>query len=146
MPNLFRNKLRGPEITMASRPIRTLRQPQSFGDEFAALELVPPLTRPKRPKKANNLYETEVTEVGREKKLVLIHYEGYESRFDKWRSYDRDGEYFPLIRQEKPYVLTAASLDDRVNNFTELLKKYKYEEIFYNLLTCSQSSPTAVTE
>ena len=125
---------------MASRPRRTLRQPQRFGDEFAAPELVPSLTRPKRPKKDNNLYETEVTEVDREKKLVRIHYKGYESRFDKWRSYDGDGEYFPFIRQEKPYVLTAAFLDDRVNLFTDLLKKYKYEEIFYNLLTCSQSS------
>ena len=92
---------------MASRPRRTLRQPQRFDDEFAAPELVPSLTRPKPPKKDNNLYEIEVTEVDREKKLMRIHYKGYESRFDEWRPYDRDGEYFPFIRQEKPHVLTA---------------------------------------
>ena len=106
---------------MVSRPRRTLRQPQRFDDEFAAPELVPSLTRPKRPKKDNNLYEIEVTEVDWEKKLVRIHYKGYESRFDEWRPYDRDGEYFPFIRQEKPHVLTATSFDDKFNHFADLI-------------------------
>ena len=61
-----------------------MRQPQSFGDEFAAPELVPSWTRPKRPKKDNNLYETDLIEVDWEK-LFRIHYKGYESQFDEWR-------------------------------------------------------------
>ena len=44
-----------------------------------------------------------------------------ESWFDEWRLYNRDGKCFPFIRQEKPHALTAASLDDRVNHFTDLL-------------------------
>ena len=39
----------------------------------------------KKVKKDNGLYEIEVKEVNKEKKMVLIHYKGYDSRFDEWR-------------------------------------------------------------
>ena len=51
------------------------------------LHLAPPiaLAKPvKKQKKDNNLYEIEVTEVDRKRKLVRIHYKGYDSRFDEW--------------------------------------------------------------
>ena len=106
---------------MASRPKRTLRKPHCFCDEFAALVPSRCTSQPKQTKKDDALYEIDVSEVDRERKLVRIHYKGYESKFDEWRPYDRDGEYFPFIRQEKPHTLTTMSLEDRSHHFTDLL-------------------------
>ena len=53
--------------------------------------------------------------------MVRIHFKGYDSKFDEWRPYDQDGDYFPFIRCETPYVLSEDSLFDRVNNFKDLL-------------------------
>ena len=79
---------------MASRPKRTLRNPRRFCDEFAAPVHSCCTSQPKQTKKDDALYEIEVSEVDRERKLVRIHYKGYESKFDERRPYDRDGEYF----------------------------------------------------
>lgn len=103
---------------MASRPKRTLCKPIRFADEFAIHNGKGSI---KRPKKDNNLYEVEIKEVDREKKCVRIHFKGYDSRFDEWRPYDQEGEYFPFIRHEKPRVLTPTSLDDRADHFVDVL-------------------------
>ena len=54
----------------------------------------------KKVRKDNGLYEIEIKEVNKEKKLVLIHYKGYDSCFSEWRPYaarSADEEYFPFI-------------------------------------------------
>ena len=75
----------------------------------------------KRPKKDNNLYEVEIKEVDRQNKRIRIHFKGYDARFDEWRPYDQDGEYFPFVRWEKPHVLTSSSLNDRADHFIDML-------------------------
>lgn len=107
---------------MASRPRRTTRQPQRYGTGYEATEVVPLSKKPTKPKKDNALYEVEITEVNKEKKMVRIHFKGYDTRFDEWRPFDNDdGQYFPFVRHEKLTTLTATSLDDRVNRFQDLL-------------------------
>ena len=99
-PNMFNN--------MASRPKRTLHKVRRFVDEFVVSDVKESVK--KRPKKDNNLYEVEIKEVDRQNKRIRIHFKGYDARFDEWRPYDQDGEYFPFVRWEKPHVLTSSSL------------------------------------
>lgn len=72
----------------------------------------------KKPRKYTNLYAIEIAEADRGKKMVRIHYKGYEARFDEWRPYGIDGEYFPFVRHEKLNVVTNESLDERISHFT----------------------------
>ena len=75
-----------------------MRQPKRFDNSLEFAEVIASAKPVKKQKKDNNLYEIEVTEVDRERKLVHIHYKGYDSRFDEWRPYDNDQEYFPFVR------------------------------------------------
>ena len=110
---------------MASRPKRVSQKPRRYIEEFVGSEGFLHLKPPKKPKKDSQLYEIEVRDVDREKKLVRIHYKGYDERYDEWRPYGENGEsageYFPFIRQEKPHTLTAASLEDRAKHFVDVL-------------------------
>ena len=89
---------------MAERPKRNVRQPKRFDNSLEFAEVIASAKPVKKQKKDNNLYEIEVTEVDSERKLVRIHYKGYDSRFDECRPYDNDQEYFPFVRYEKLHV------------------------------------------
>jgi hypothetical protein len=119
---------------MASRPKRTLQKPQRFADEFVVSNIK---ERVKRPKKDNNLYEVEIKEVDQENKRVCIHFKGYDSQFDEWRPYDREGEYFPFILHEKQQVLTTMSLVDRADHFIDVV----YRGIKRNLNSGRKDDP-----
>ena len=104
---------------MASRPKRTLHKVRRFVDEFVVSDVKESVK--KRPKKDNNLYEVEIKEADRQNKRIRIHFKGYDARFDEWRSYDQEGEYFPFVRWEKPPVLTSSSLNDKADHFIDML-------------------------
>ena len=70
---------------MAERPKRNVHQPKRFDNNLEFAEVIASAKPVKKQKKDNNLYEIEVD---RERKLVHIHYKGYNSRFDEWRPYD----------------------------------------------------------
>lgn len=106
---------------MASRTKRTLKQPRRFVEEFVVTNDLRPVDKVNKPRKDNELYDIEVCEVNRERKMVRIHFKGYDSIFDEWRPYDQDGQYFPFVRRETPHVLTANSLSDRGKHFIDLL-------------------------
>ena len=63
---------------MAERPKRNVRQPKRFDNSLEFAEVIASAKPVKKQKKDNNLYEIEVTEVDRERKLVHIHYKGYD--------------------------------------------------------------------
>lgn len=124
---------------MATRPKRTLRQPDRFAEEYC----VSSSKQHKKMKKDNNLYEIEVKEVDQERKLVRIHYKGYSPKFDEWRPYDSSGkEYFPFVRQEKPHVLTTTSLPDRAEYFKDKL----YRAIKRTLYSTRKDDPAVRVE
>ena len=81
---------------MASRPKRNLHKVRRFVDEFVVSDVKESVK--KRPKKDNNLYEGEIKEVDRQNKRIRIHFKEYDARFDEWRPYDQEGEYFPFVR------------------------------------------------
>lgn len=116
---------------MASRPKRTLHKMRRFVDEFVVSGVKESVK--KRPKKDNNLYEVEIREDDRQNKRIRIHFKRYDARFDEWRPYNQDGEYFPFVRWEKPHVLTSSSLNGRDNHFIEpraiswYKKKFKFQ-------------------
>ena len=120
-PNLYCTAPCTVKTNMASRPRRVLKKPQRLIDEFANTKGFLALKRSKKQKLDKKLYEIEVKEVYRDNKRVRIHYKGYDSRFDEWRDYGNDGEYFPFVRQEKPHVLTNDSIQDRASHFIDLL-------------------------
>ena len=71
----------------------------------------------KKPKKENNLYDVEVTEVDKEKKCMKIHFVGYGNEFDEWRDFDMDSDQLLFVRLEKIYVPDEESLEDRKQMF-----------------------------
>ena len=127
---------------MAARPKRRVQKPERLIDVWGAGEDFLGSTRPKKQKKDNKLYEVEVTGVDREKRLVRIHYKGYDKKYDEWRPYGNDEEYFPFIRQEKPHTLTTDSVDDRVRHFIDLL----YREVKRNLYSRRKCDPNVRLE
>ena len=116
--------MRAFKANMAARTRHTLQKPERYIDKAAISEERKDSRKHKKVKKDNGLYEIEVKEVNKEKKMVMIHYKGYDSRFDKWRPYgseSADEEYFPFIPQEKPHEMTDLSVEDRANAFIDLL-------------------------
>ena len=76
-------------------------------------------------RKDNQLYETEVREVNKEKKRIKIHYKGFPEDTDKWRDYGDD--LFPFVRLDKVpffdlegfYIVSIFSgLQPHYNNFS----------------------------
>ena len=115
---------------MASRPKRTLHKVRRFVDEFVVSDVKESVK--KRPKKDNSLYEVEIKEVDRQNKRIRIHFKGYDARFDEWRPYDQEGEYFPFARWEKPHVLISSI------ELTTLLTCYSYKKEFEFKAKCTQ--------
>ena len=113
---------------MAERPKRVRRAPDCFAFESTAISSL----KPAKKKKDNSLYEVEVQEVDSDRNLVRIHYKGYSSKYDEWRSFgnaDTDGEYFPFVRQEKVPVLSEESMNDK----SDILRSKLYREILKKL-------------
>ena len=90
---------------MADRPKREIKEPKRFCTEFLAYT---PVKKVNLRRKDAKLYDIEVTELDKANKRLKIHYVGYSSRFDKWRPFGEDegSEYFPVVRKEKPHLLS----------------------------------------
>ena len=57
----------------------------------------------KKMRKDNQLYETEVREVNKEKKRIKIHYKGFPEDTDEWHDYGDD--LFPFVmRLDKLFI------------------------------------------
>jgi hypothetical protein len=67
---------------------------------------------------------------------LKIHFVGYSDKFDEWRDYDNEGEYFSFIRLEKAYIPGQQSLEDRKCVFQEQLYRFSLflTQIFDNLI------------
>ena len=70
--------MRSSTTNMVARPRRALRKPERYIDKAA-------ISEDKNDSRKHKKVKKEVKEVNKEKKLVLIHYKGYDLRFDEWR-------------------------------------------------------------
>ena len=59
---------------------------------------------------------------------MKIHYNGYSTHFDEWRPFggDEGSEYVPFVRQQKLFIPSKKSLEDRTQSFHgQLLRERK---------------------
>lgn len=96
-----------------SRMKREMKPPKRFGEDFSfqqpQVEAKRKVTKPDK-----TLYEIEVIDIDKAEDKVKIHYTGYDSEFNEWRSCVELG--LP-IRLVKLHVLGEDSLEDRYNSF-----------------------------
>ncbi|KXJ17937.1 Coagulation factor VIII [Exaiptasia diaphana] len=118
---------------MADRIKRESKVPARYIEEFSSKC---PLKKRQTSKKDNNLYDIEVTEVDKAKKRIKIHYIGYSTEYDEWRSFG-DGAKFPFVRLEKLNLPSSDSLQDR----KEIFHGQLYREIKKKLYSGRRDDP-----
>ncbi|XP_031557298.1 uncharacterized protein LOC116293932 [Actinia tenebrosa] len=111
-----------------------VRYMQEFSSDFASKQR-------KSSKKDNNLYDVVVTEVDKSKKRIKIHYVGYSTKYDEWKSFG-DGASFPFVRHEKLNIPSADSIGDR----QEIFHGQLYREIKRKLFSGRRDDPAVRIE
>ena len=118
---------------MADKPKRERKEPKRFCNEYSAYT---PVKKANPTKKDTKLYDIEVTEVDNTNKKLKIHYIGYSTRFDEWRPFGLEGsEYFPFVREEKLFIPSEKSLEDRTQPFHGQLFREVKKRLFAFTLT-----------
>ena len=100
---------------------REVKPPKSFVADFGS-HRSQVVAKRKAGKTDKTLYEIEIIDIDKAQDKVKIHYKGYGSEFDEWRSCVELG--LP-IRLEKLRLPVEDSFEDRYNSFYDSL----YREI-----------------
>ena len=95
---------------MVTRLKIELQPPKSFIDK---IEQPNPCAKKKKPKKENNLYDIEVTEVDKDIKCMKIHIVGWEIDSDEWRDFKWTVISYHLSASKKTHVPDEESLEGR---------------------------------
>ena len=125
---LLKTKSRNMADTLRKREVKP---PKRFVTDFSSHRSQVGAKR-KAAKTDKTLYEIEIIDIDKVQDKVKIHYKGYGSEFDEWRSCVELG--LP-IRLEKLRLPGEDSFEDRYNSFYDSLYRDKEETLFYLLIS-----------